>query len=113
VAFPRLNAFSYWVFLSGGLLMHIGFLVQNVPDTGWFSYANLTENAYSPSHAVDFWVVGLQVLGVASLAGAFNFLVTIINLRAPGLSLMRMPLFTWTTFITAILMVLAFPVITI
>ncbi|MSQ24647.1 MAG: cytochrome c oxidase subunit I [Chloroflexi bacterium] len=113
VAFPRLNAFSYWVFLSGAVLMHLSFVIGQVPDTGWFSYANLTERAYSPSAGVDFWVVGLQVLGIASLAGAFNFLVTIINLRAPGLSLMRMPLFTWTTFITSILMVLAFPVITV
>ncbi|MBI4213146.1 MAG: cytochrome c oxidase subunit I [Chloroflexi bacterium] len=112
VAFPRLNAFSYWVFLSGGLLMHFGFLIQQVPDVGWFAYANLTENAFS-QRGVDFWVVGLQVLGVGSLAAGFNFLVTIINLRAPGLTLMRMPLFTWTTFITSILIVLAFPVITI
>jgi cytochrome c oxidase subunit I len=111
VAFPRLNAFSYWVFLSGGLLMHIGFIVGQVPDMGWFAYANLTERAFSPSMGVDFWVVGLQVLGVASLAAGFNFLVTIINMRAPGLTLMRMPLFTWTTFITSILIVLAFPVI--
>lgn len=111
VAFPRLNAFSYWVFLAGSLLMHIGFLAGQVPDMGWFAYANLTERAFSSSMGVDFWVVGLQVIGVGSLAAGFNFLVTIINLRAPGLSLMRMPLFTWTTFITSILMVLAFPVI--
>ncbi len=111
VAFPRLNAFSYWVFLSGALLMHLGFLLRQVPDMGWFAYANLTEKTYSPSMAVDFWIVGLQVLGVASLAAALNFLVTIIQLRAPGMTLMRMPLFTWTTFITSILIVLAFPVI--
>jgi len=84
VAFPRLNAFSYWVFLAGGILMHLGFVVGQVPDVGWFAYANLTERAYSSSMGVDFWVVGLQVLGVASLAAGFNFLVTIINLRAPA-----------------------------
>ena len=112
VAFPRLNAFSYWVFLAGSLLMHLGFLVQQVPDAGWFAYANLTQRAFSEG-GTDFWVVGLQVLGVASLAAGFNFLVTIVNLRAPGLTLMRMPLFTWTTFITSILIVLAFPAITI
>jgi cytochrome c oxidase subunit I len=111
VAFPRLNAFSYWVFLGGATLLNLGFLMHQVPDMGWFAYANLTEKAFSPSMGVDFWIIGLQVLGVASLAGAFNFLVTIIQLRAPGMTLMRMPLFTWTTFITSILIVLAFPVI--
>ncbi len=113
VAFPRLNAFSYWVFLSGAVLMHLGFLVRTVPDAGWFSYANLTERAFTPSGSVDFWVVGIQVLGIASMAAALNFLITIIQLRAPGMTLMRMPLFTWTTLITSILMVLAFPVITV
>ncbi|HEY3118101.1 MAG TPA: cytochrome c oxidase subunit I [Chloroflexota bacterium] len=113
VAFPRLNAFSYWVFLAGAVLMHLAFVVQTVPDMGWFAYANLTERAFSPNNAVDFWIIGLQVLGVASLAAGFNFLVTIINLRAPGMSLMRLPLFCWTTMITSILMVLAFPVITV
>jgi cytochrome c oxidase subunit I len=113
VAFPRLNAFSYWVFLAGALLMHFGFIAQTVPDMGWFAYANLTSLAFSPTRSVDFWVVGLQVLGVASMAAALNFLITIIQLRAPGMSLMRMPLFTWTTLITSILLVLAFPVITV
>src|SRR6266705_4397220 len=113
VAFPRLNAFSYWVFLDGAILMHLGFLMRTVPDAGWFSYANLTERAFTPSGSVDFWVVGLQVLGVASMAAGLNFLITIVQLRAPGMSLMRMPLFSWTTLITSILIVLAFPVITV
>ena len=113
VAFPRLNAFSYWVFLAGAVLMHLGFVLRTVPDVGWFAYANLTERAFSPNQSVDFWIVGIQVLGVASMAAALNFLITIIQLRAPGMSLMRMPLFTWTTLITSILMVLAFPVITV
>ncbi len=113
VAFPRLNAFSYWVFLAGAVLMHLGFFLGTVPDMGWFAYANLTSPAFSPSRGVDFWVVGLQVLGVASMAAGLNFLITIIQLRAPGMSLMRMPLFTWVTLITSILIVLAFPVITV
>ena len=113
VAFPRLNAFSYWVFLFGALLMHSSFIVQAAPDAGWFSYANLTEKPFSANAGIDFWAVGLLVLGVSSLAGAFNFLVTIINMRAPGMSLMRMPLFVWMTLITSILLVLAFPVITV
>ena len=113
VAFPRLNALSYWVFLFGALLMNAGFLVNAVPDAGWFSYANLTSRTYSPGAGLDFWAVGLQILGVASLAAAFNFVVTIINMRAPGMSMMRMPLFVWMTLITSILLVLAFPVITV
>ena len=113
VAFPRLNAFSYWVFLAGAILMHLGFVIRAVPDMGWFAYANLTERTFSPGAGVDFWIVGLQVLGIASMAAAFNFFITILQLRAPGMSLMRMPLFTWTTFITSILIVLAFPVITV
>ena len=113
VAFPRLNAYSYWVFLFGALLMHAGFLVNQAPDAGWFSYANLTERPFSPNNALDFWALGLLVLGMSSLAAAFNFLVTIINMRAPGMNFMRMPLFVWMTLITSILLVLAFPVITV
>jgi cytochrome c oxidase subunit 1 len=113
VAFPRLNAFSYWTFLFGALLIHASFVVQQVPDAGWFGYANLTEKTFSPGQGIDFWALGLQMLGVASLAAAFNFVVTIINLRAPGMSLMRMPLFVWMTLVTSILLVLAFPVITV
>ena len=113
VAFPRLNALSYWVFLFGALLMHVGFLVGAIPDAGWFSYANLTSREFSPGAGLDYWAIGLQILGVASLAAAFNFVVTIVNMRAPGMSLMRMPLFVWMTLITSILLVLAFPVITV
>jgi cytochrome c oxidase subunit 1 len=113
VAFPRLNAFSYWVFLAGTIILHSSWLFGSAPNSGWFSYAPLTSVAYNPGHGMDFWIVGLQVLGIASLAASFNFIVTIINMRAPGMTLMRMPLFTWMTFITAILLVLAFPVITV
>ncbi len=113
VAFPRLNAFSFWVFLSGGILLHASFLFNAAPNAGWFGYANLTSPAYSPGLNVDFWLLSLQILGIASLAAAFNFLVTIINMRAPGMSLMRLPLFIWMTLVTSILMVLAFPVITV
>ncbi len=113
VAFPRLNAFSYWVFLFGGLLLNASFLVNQAPDAGWFSYANLTEKPFSANAGLDFWALGLQILGVSSLAAAFNFIVTIVNLRAPGMTLMRMPLFVWMTLVTSILLVLAFPVITV
>ncbi len=113
VAFPRLNAFSYWVFLFGGLFLNSSFLFGHAPDAGWFGYANLTTRQYSPGHGIDFWLFGLQILGIASLAAGFNFLVTIINLRAPGMSLMRMPVFVWMTLVVSTLIVLAFPVITV
>jgi cytochrome c oxidase subunit 1 len=113
VAFPRLNAFSYWVFLVGGLMLNVSFLVHAAPDGGWFGYANLTSKQYSPGMNIDFWVLGLQVLGVASLAAGFNFIITIVNLRAPGMTMMRLPVFTWMSLVTQILVVTAFPVITI
>jgi cytochrome c oxidase subunit I len=111
VAFPRLNAFSYWVFLLGGLFLNSSFLFGAAPDTGWYGYANLTSRQFSPGLNADFWNMGLQVLGVASLAAAVNFFVTIVNLRAPGMTLMRMPIFVWMSFITQVLLLLAFPVI--
>ena len=113
VAFPRLNAFSYWVFLLGGLFLNSSFLFGAAPNQGWFGYANLTSNQYSPGLNVDFWMIGLQILGIASLAAAVNFFVTVINLRAPGMKLMRMPMFVWMSFITQVLLLLAFPVITV
>jgi cytochrome c oxidase subunit I len=113
VAFPRLNAFSYWVFLAGGLFLNSSFLFGAAPDQGWYGYANLTSRQYSPGMNVDFWMLGLQILGIASLAAAVNFFVTILNMRAPGMKLMRMPMFTWMSFITQVLLLLAFPVITV
>ncbi|MBI4298804.1 MAG: cbb3-type cytochrome c oxidase subunit I, partial [Chloroflexi bacterium] len=83
------------------------------PNAGWFSYANITEKPFNLGHGIDFWVLGLLLLGVASLAAAFNFIVTIINMRAPGMSLMRMPVFVWMTLVTSFLIVTAFPVITV
>ncbi|MDH3571548.1 MAG: cbb3-type cytochrome c oxidase subunit I, partial [Gemmatimonadota bacterium] len=105
VAFPRLNAFSYWVFLLGGLFLNASFLAGAAPNAGWFGYANLTSTQYSPGLNIDFWVLGLQVLGVASIAAGINFIVTIINLRAPGMTLMRMPVFTWMSLVTQFIIV--------
>ena len=113
VAFPRLNALSFWIFLFGGILMHMSFIVDQVPDAGWFSYANLTEKPFSVNRGLDFWAISLLVMGTSSVAGALNFIVTILNLRAPGMSMMRMPVFVWMTLLTSILLVLAFPVITV
>jgi cytochrome c oxidase subunit 1 len=113
VAFPRLNAFSYWVYLFGSLFMNSSWLVGMAPNGGWFGYVPLTTLPYSPNLNIDFWMLGLQILGVSSLAAAFNFITTIINMRAPGMNLMRMPMFTWMSFVVQFLLVLAFPVITI
>jgi heme/copper-type cytochrome/quinol oxidase subunit 1 len=113
VAFPRLNAFSFWVFIFGAILLNVSWLVGNAPAIGWYGYAPLTNATWNPTRSVDFWMLGLQVLGVASLAGAFNFIVTVLNMRAPGMTLMRMPIFTWTTLIVSFLMIMAFPAITV
>ncbi|MCX6125882.1 MAG: cytochrome c oxidase subunit I [Proteobacteria bacterium] len=113
VAFPRLNALSYWVFLFGGILLNSSYLVQQIPATGWFGYANLTSKQFSPTHSVDFWALGVQVVGLASLIAAINFFVTILNMRCKGMTLLKMPLFIWTTLVTQILLILSLPVITI
>ncbi len=113
VAFPRLNAFSYWVYLFGGIFITLPILFNVAPNGGWFGYAPLSTRPFAPGLNIDFWVIGLQILGVSSLAAAFNFITTIINLRAPGMTLMRMPMFTWMSFVVQFLLVLAFPVITV
>lgn len=111
VAFPRLNAFSYWAFLFGSIFLNLSFFLGGAPNAGWFGYANLTGSVYSPGDGLTFWALGLLILGVASLAASFNFVVTILNMRAPGMSLMRMPVFVWMSLVTSILMALAMPVI--
>lgn len=113
VAFPRLNALSYWIYLFGGLFLLSSAFLQIAPDAGWFAYANLTSKQYSPGPHIDFYVLGLQILGLASLLGAFNFIVTILNLRAPGMRLMRMPIFTWMTLVTSVLLATAMAVLTV
>ena len=94
VAFPRLNALSYWIFLSGALFLNASWLFGVAPDGGWFGYAPLSTAQFSTTHSIDFWMLGLQILGISSMLAGFNFIVTIINMRAPGMNLMRMPMFT-------------------
>ncbi len=113
VAFPRLNAMSLWVFLLGGLFMNASFLLNAAPNGGWFGYAPLSSRQYSPGLNMDFWVIGLQILGIASLAAGVNFFTTILNMRARGMTLMRMPMFVWSTLITQVLVLLSFPIITV
>src|SRR5688572_12271070 len=91
VAFPRLNAFSYWIFLLGGIFIYSSFFLGGAPDGGWFGYAPL--NRSLPGDGMTFYSLGLQILGIASLAGAVNFIVTILNMRAPGMTMMRLPVF--------------------
>src|SRR5437762_8378626 len=93
--------------------MNTGWLVGAAPHGGWFGYAPLTSLQFSTGLNIDFWMLGLQILGISSLAAAFNFITTIINMRAPGMHLMRMPIFTWMAFVVQFLLILAFPVITI
>jgi hypothetical protein len=94
-------------------MLNLSFIFGGAPDAGWFGYANLTNLQYSPGSGIDFWILGLQVLGVASLAEALNFVVTIINMRAPGMGFMRLPIFCWMSLITMILLLVAFPSITV
>lgn len=112
VAFPFVNALGFWLFFFGGLLLNISWLLGSVPDAGWTAYVPLSGPDYG-SRGVNFYVLGLQIAGIGSLIGAINFLATIINMRAPGMGFMRMPLFTWTAFVTSALILFAFPAITV
>jgi cytochrome c oxidase subunit 1 len=110
VAFPRLNAFSYWVFLFGGLFLYSSFVLGGAPNCGWFAYQPLCGQ---PTSHGGFYSLGLIILGISSTVAAVNFLVTVINMRAPGMSLFRMPVFVWMTFVVSFLLVFALPVLTV
>jgi cytochrome c oxidase subunit I+III len=111
MAFPRLNAFSYWVFALAGALMYSSFLSGSAPNAGWTSYTPLTTR-YDGGPNIDYWTLGLIFLSVATTAGAINLIVTILKLRAPGMSVARMPLFVWAVFVTSWMMVFALPPLT-
>ncbi|MFD2829846.1 cytochrome c oxidase subunit I [Corticicoccus populi] len=111
VAFPFLNALGVWLFIFGGIFLNLSWFLGGAPDAGWTSYASLSIN--SPGHGIDFYVLGLQVSGAGTLISGINFVTTIINMRAPGMTYMRMPLMTWTTLVASILIVFAFPPLTI
>jgi cytochrome c oxidase subunit 1 len=112
VAFPRLNMLAYWMYLFGGLIVCSGFLTPGGPAAfGWFAYAPLSDVAYSPGLGGDLWVFGLALAGFGTILGAVNFITTIICLRAPGMTMFRMPLFTWTILVTSIMVLMAFPVL--
>ncbi|KUO05070.1 cytochrome c oxidase subunit I [Streptomyces caeruleatus] len=113
VAFPRLNALSYWLYLFGGLMVVGGFVVPGgAASFGWFAYAPLNSAVRSPGSGGDLWTMGLVVTGVSTTLGAVNFITTILCLRAPGMTMFRMPVFTWNVLFTSILVLPAFPVLT-
>ncbi|MCZ7665370.1 MAG: cytochrome c oxidase subunit I [Thermoleophilia bacterium] len=112
MAFPRLNALSYWLVLGGGLLLYSSFLFGGAPDTGWFSYAPLSSRIYSQHDGVDFWILSLTVLGISSMMGSVNFIVTMLRMRAPGMRLRDMPIFAFSTFLNAFLILFAIPSLT-
>jgi cytochrome c oxidase subunit I len=112
VAFPRLNMFAYWLYLFGGLIAAGGFLTpQGAASFGWFAYAPLSDQSYSPGLGGDLWVFGLALAGFGTILGAVNFITTIVCMRAPGMTMFRMPIFTWTVLITSILILVVFPVL--
>ena len=111
VAFPFLNSLGFWLFFFGGVFLNLSWFMGGAPDAGWTSYASLS--LASEGHGIDFYILGLQISGMGSLIGGINFLATIINMRAPGMTFMRMPLFTWTTFVASALILFAFPPLTV
>ena len=113
VAFPRLNAFGFWALLFGGIFLNLAWFLGGAADGGWFMYAPNSGPVFSPSNGVDFWALGLQIAGIASLTGAINLIITVLNMRAPGMSLMKMPIFTWMITVVQFLLLFAVPVITV
>ncbi|KAA1429457.1 aa3-type cytochrome oxidase subunit I [Nocardioides antri] len=112
VAFPRLNMFSYWLYLFGGLIAAAGFLTpQGAASFGWFAYTPLSDSVNSPGVGGDLWIMGLWMAGLGTILGAVNFITTIICMRAPGMTMFRMSIFTWTVLITSLLVLIAFPVL--
>ncbi|WP_051793085.1 cytochrome c oxidase subunit I [Amycolatopsis jejuensis] len=113
VAFPRLNALSYWLFLFGGLIVLSGFLTPGgAADFGWFAYTPLSDAVHSPGVGADLWITGLLVGGLGTILGAVNMVTTVACLRAPGMTMFRMPIFTWNIFVTSVLVLAVFPLLT-
>ncbi len=111
MAFPRLNAFSYWVFLLGGIFMYSSFFF-GMPDGGWFGYVPLVGKTFSPGLNIDFWGLGIVFTGLSTTVGSINFIVTIFKLRAPGMSLNRMPIFVWSMLVFSFMAIFAVPAVT-
>ncbi|CDZ79618.1 Ubiquinol oxidase subunit 1 [Candidatus Rubidus massiliensis] len=113
VAFPFLNSLSFWLFAAGAFLVNLSLIVGKFSDTGWLAYTPLSSIQYNPGVGVDYWIWSVQISGIGSLLSGINFLVTILKLRCPGMTLMRMPLFTWSALNSMILVIFAFPILTV
>jgi cytochrome c oxidase subunit I len=113
VAFPRINAFGFWTFLFGAIFVNMGWFLGGAADGGWFMYSPNSSVPFSPSHGIDFWILGLLITGIASLSSAINLIVTALNMRSKGMTLMRMPVFTWMILVIQFLLLFAMPVITV
>ncbi len=113
VSFPRLNALSFWLFLFGGLLVMAGFITPGgAADFGWTGYYPLSGGQNSPGAGGDLWIVGLIIAGLGTILGGVNMITTVITLRAPGMTMFRMPIFTWNILVTSVLVLMAFPILT-
>ncbi len=113
MAFPRLNALSFWLLFFSGLVMFSSYFFGAVPNGGWTSYPPLTTKTYTPGPNIDFWILGLHLGGLSSIFGAINFVVTTINLRAPGMKLMQVPMFVWSMLVTSSMVLFATPMLTV
>jgi cytochrome c oxidase subunit 1 len=113
VAFPRINALGFWLLLFAGIFINLSWFLGGAADGGWFMYAPNSGPVFSPTNGIDFWAFGLQIAGIASLTGAINLIVTVLNMRAPGMTLMKMPIFTWMMTVVQFLLLFAVPVITV
>lgn len=113
VAFPRLNALSFWLYFFGAMLFNISFVIGGSPDSGWSSYFPLAGTEYSESVGTNYYMLALQISGLGTLITGINFITTILKMRAPGMTLMKMPMFTWSALITNLIIVFAFPVLTV
>ncbi|CAM5200412.1 Quinol oxidase subunit 1 OS=Ureibacillus acetophenoni OX=614649 GN=SAMN05877842_1026 PE=3 SV=1 [Ureibacillus acetophenoni] len=113
VAFPRLNALSFWLFFAGAMLFNISFVVGGSPNAGWTSYFPLAGNDFSTSVGTNYYMLAIQISGIGSLMTGINMMTTILKMRAPGMTLMKMPMFTWSAFIANVIIVFAFPVLTV
>lgn len=109
MAYPRLNAMGYWIYFFGALMLYFSFMGGGAPEAGWFSYAPLTEKGFLSNPGVTYWALSLLVIGVGSVATGINLLATIFTLRAPGMTLLRVPLFVWMVIVTAVLVILSLP----
>lgn len=113
VAYPRVNALSFWLFAVGAALLNISFVVGGSPNAGWTAYPPLTELRFNPGVGINYYLMSLLIAGIGTTMTGINFMVTVLRMRAPGMTLMKMPMFAWTTVVTGALIIFAFPPLTV